>query len=110
MPESDRPKDRTCRRKEKPPARVVSMKLELDLVDAIEQMGEDLHYEIHGAIRIALFWAVWAHSCGRSPFTEMMKRPGGFTAWDEKIRARRETRELTRLYEISGEESFPHGS
>ena len=29
-----------------------------------------------------------------------MKEPGGFTDWDAKIRARRETRELTRLYEL----------
>ena len=51
-----------------------------------------------------LLWAVWAHSCGRSPYTEMMSQRGGFTAWDAKIRARRETRELTRLYELGGNE------
>jgi hypothetical protein len=67
-------------------------------------LGEDLAYDFHSAIKNALKWAVWAHSCGRSPYNEMMSQPGGFTDWDVKIRAKREIRELTRLYEIGGKE------
>ena len=52
----DQPKDRPYRKQEKPPARVINMKLELDLVDAIEEMGKDQAYDFHCAIKNALKW------------------------------------------------------
>jgi hypothetical protein len=110
----NRPKDRLHKNLEKPPARVVNMKLPLDLVDAIEQMSEDLDRNFHNTITISLLWAVWAHSHGRTPAREIFDAPGppGFDKWDVRIRARREIRELTHLYEISREERTEgaHGS
>jgi hypothetical protein len=93
----------TDRRIHSKPARLVKMKLELDLIDAIEVMAADLHRDFHNVIDIALRWAAWSHSRGRSPEREMMEQPGGFAKWDEKIRAKREMRELKRLYELGDE-------
>ncbi len=96
----DRLQDRIHRKRKKPPARVVKMTLELDLIDAIDVMAADLHRDFHNTIDIALRWAAWAHSHGRSPEREIMREPHGFADWDEKIRAKRETRELKRLFEL----------
>jgi hypothetical protein len=105
MEGSDRPPDRIRRKPgpvPSPTARVVQMKLEQDLIDAIEVMAADCHRKFHGMIDAALHWACWAHSHGRSPDREMVghHHPGGYLDWDEKIRAKRETRELRRLYEL----------
>jgi hypothetical protein len=76
------------------------MKLDLDLVDALEQTSEDLQRKFHSTIESSLRRAVWAHSNGRSPHEEMLTLPWGFADWGEKIRARRETRELKRLFDL----------
>ena len=86
----------TRRKQQKPPVRVVKMKLELDLIDAIEVMAKDSHRNFYNMIDAALRWACWSHSNGRSPDHEMCPRNGGpprfFADWDEKIRAKREAR------------------
>jgi hypothetical protein len=93
----------------KPAARLVSLQLPLDLIDAIELMAEDGHRKFHEMIRCSLEWAAWAHSHGRGPDVEMFadmldevvlpgsQRGRGYTKWDERLRAKREIRALNQL-------------
>ncbi len=105
--QTDRPQDRTHRKKEKPPPRVVRMQLELELFDALEVIREDLERrDVADTIRVLLKWACWAHSNGRNPALEMMDgEPHGFSDWNVRIRAKREARELESLYKLGGNEN-----
>jgi hypothetical protein len=46
-------------------------------------MAGDLDRHFHNKIDVALRWATWAPSNGRSPHTEMTTQPNGFCDWDE---------------------------
>jgi hypothetical protein len=91
-------------KKEKPPTRVVRMQFDLDLFDALELIREDLRRgDVADTIRVLLHWAAWAHSCGRDPFQEMMAgEEHGCADWDIRIRAKREARELEKLFRQEG--------
>lgn len=92
----ERPRDRMYRRAQKAPARVVNMKLELELVAEIEVIAADQERDFHNTVDMLLSWA--AYSCDRRPYFEMMAEPGGFTAWSARIRARHEAKQLEDLY------------
>ncbi len=82
----NRPQDRIRRKRERSPARVVNMRLDLGLVAALELMAEGNSRSFHNAIDMSLRWAVWAWSHGRNPDLEMLDQPGGYTGWNEKVR------------------------
>ncbi len=88
---------------EKSPKRLIRISLPVDLVEALDEMAES-HDEmwgvsLHTMIRKSLKWAVWAHSHGRGPDSEMAG-DGGYTKWNEKIRELREVAELKRLFAL----------
>jgi hypothetical protein len=100
-------------RKKKPQTRMVKMKLPLDLIDAIELMAEDGDRHFHGMIVASLKWAAWAHGQGRGPDDETMEdmrieaseeNRRGYSKWNERLVAKRETRELKRLFELGERE------
>jgi hypothetical protein len=97
MPDENRPKDRPYTKKQKPPARVVKMKLDLDLVDALEEMarnctiikiGAPAPRKLPNMIDCALRYAVWKYSHGEGPEAEMQRLPQGYLQWNENLRAK----------------------
>jgi hypothetical protein len=101
MNNETRPQDRPYR-KQKSAGRAVTVKLEAELLDALEIVREDLtRRNIADTVHVLLKWATWAHSTGRDPFQEMRQgEPGGFADWNSRIRAKREARELEQLYKL----------
>jgi hypothetical protein len=94
----NRPKDRICARREKPPQRLIQMKFDLELAEAIEDMANGQQRSFHNMIDASLRWAVWAYSQGRGPDAEMMEdcasdnpaeQRRGYSKWNEKLRKRR---------------------
>jgi hypothetical protein len=88
--------------------RSIQLRLPVDLLDAVREMGFAAPYEprdLKGMIECSLMWAVWAFSRGRGPDAEMGRLAEGYNECDAVIRARRDVREveyLDRLYRLSG--------
>ncbi|HKN77123.1 MAG TPA: hypothetical protein VJW94_18240 [Candidatus Acidoferrum sp.] len=108
-----RPQDRRYTKKPQPPRRTIQLTLDVELCDGIELMAQDgCNRSFHNMIDAALRWAVWAHSHGRGPDVEMMEdchpfptpqERLGYTKWNDRLREKREARELEQLYKL-GEE------
>jgi hypothetical protein len=90
MPDSERSKDRPYTKKPKPPTRLVQMKLELELCEAIEETGQEGLREFHEMLACCLKYAVWKFANGGGPEEEMS--PGndfdhrGYPKWKEDFR------------------------
>jgi hypothetical protein len=88
--------------------RSVQLRLPVDLLDAVREMGfaaPDEPRDLKGMIECSLMWAVWAHSRGRGPDAEIGRLAEGYIECDAVVRARREHREvefLDKLYRLSG--------
>jgi hypothetical protein len=84
--------------------RSIQLRLPVELLDAVREMGFAAPHEprdLKGMIECSLMWAVWAHSRGRGPDSEIGRLAEGYNECDAVIRARREHREieyLKRLY------------
>jgi hypothetical protein len=81
--------------------RSIQLNLNVDLLDALREMGLAAHEpcDLKGMIECSLMWAVWAHNRGRGPDTEIGRLAEGY------LQARRERREveyLDKLYRLSG--------
>lgn len=91
--------------------RLIRMKLPVDLLDAIKEMGREatrsdisVERDLHNMIECSLMWAVWAHSRGRGPDVEIGRLENQYGECDLIVRARRERREveyLEQLYRLS---------
>jgi hypothetical protein len=92
--------------------RSIRLKLPVDLLDAIREMGLDatcrgvgVSRSLKNMIECSLMWAVWAHSHGRGPDAEIGSLEHGYNECDLVVRARRDRREveyLERLFRLSG--------
>ncbi len=90
--------------------RSILLKLPVDLLDALKEMGRDAAQgeigtprDLRNMIQCSLMWAVWAHSRGRGPDAEIGRLEKGYAECDLVVRARRERREvecLERLYRL----------
>jgi hypothetical protein len=89
--------------------RSVQLRLPVDLLDAVREMGlaaPDEPRDLKGMIEASLCWAVWAHSRGRGPDAEIGRLAQGYIECDAVVRIRRERREveyLDRLYSLKGD-------
>jgi hypothetical protein len=108
---ASRPQDRPYTKKPKPPTRTLKLTLDVELCDAIELMAQDSGTDrsFHNMTGAALKWAVWAHSHGRGPDIEMLEdchpfstpeESLGYTKWNDRLRAKREARDLEQLYKL----------
>jgi hypothetical protein len=84
------------------PKRLIRLRLPVDLIEAIEEIGAHSHRKTADAIEVALMWVARSYSHGRHPEMEMMFRKGGYTCWNQEIRKRREIEELENLFSMSG--------
>jgi hypothetical protein len=92
---------------EKTPKRLVRIKLPVELLEALEEMGKwptgcnlaGVDRSLPSVIETSLKWAVWSWSNGRGPDWEMMAdcQPGtpegqrrGYSKWNEKLHNRGE--------------------
>jgi hypothetical protein len=92
--------------------RSIRLKLPVDLLDAVREMGLDaargeigVSRDLKNMIECSLMWAVWAHSRGRGPDKEIGRLGEGYNACDLVVRGRRERREvecLEGLYRLEG--------
>jgi hypothetical protein len=96
--------------------RSIKLRLPVDLLDALTEMGRDaarvvrdsepgFKRDLKNMIECVLTWGVWSHSRGHSPDAQMLRQPNGYTECELILRARRERREveyLDRLYRLSG--------
>jgi hypothetical protein len=88
--------------------RSIQLRLPVDLLDAVAEMGLAAPYEprhLKGMIECSLMWAVWAHSRGRGPDAEIGRLRHGYDECEAVVRLRRERREveaLDKLYRLSG--------
>jgi hypothetical protein len=81
--------------------RSIRLKLPVDLLDALREMGVDaksggvgVPRNLKNMIECSLMWAVWAHSRGRGPDAEIGRLEHGYNGCDLVIRARRDRREV----------------
>jgi hypothetical protein len=92
--------------------RSILLKLPVDLLDALKEMGREGSHgplgvprDLRNMIKCSLMWAVWAHSRGRGPDREIGRLEHGYSECDLVVRARRERREvdcLENLYRLEG--------
>jgi hypothetical protein len=97
--------------------RSIKLKLPVDLLDAVKEMGRDAARSAVGAsrdlrnmIECSLLWAVWAHSRGRGPDEEIWRLENRYGECASIIRARQERREveeLETLYKLGDLQTVP---
>jgi hypothetical protein len=87
--------------------RSILLKLPVELLDALKEMGRDgahgpleVRRDLRNMIECSLLWAVWAHSCGRGPDAEIGRLSEGYNECELVIRARRERREVEYLEKL----------
>lgn len=90
--------------------RLVRMKLPVDLLDAVKEMGRDairseigVSRNLPNMIECSLLWAVWAHSRGRGPDKEVGSLEHGYATCEPILRASKERRQveyLEKLYRL----------
>jgi hypothetical protein len=78
------------------------MRLPVELIEVIEEIGEPCRRKTPNAIEVALLWVAWQFLNGRNPDEEMMRLEGGYVCCLEKIRAHRQVAELDRLFNLTG--------
>jgi hypothetical protein len=111
--------------------RSIQLKLPVDLVDALKEMGRDaarigrvrdsellpdgplgIERGVKNMIECVLLWGVWSHSRGHSPDAQMLRQPNGYSECELILRARRERSEieyLDRLYRLEDRRATPGG-
>jgi len=84
--------------------RSIKLKLPVELLDAVKEMGCDAQRDsgaaprdLHNMVECSLMWAVWAHSRGRGPDAEIGRLAQGYIECDAVVKARRERREVEEL-------------
>jgi hypothetical protein len=88
--------------------RSIELRLPVDLLDALKEMGLAAPREPRGLknmIECSLMWAVWAHSGGRGPDAEIGRLGEGYNECNAAVQARRDRREveyLEKLYRLRG--------
>jgi hypothetical protein len=83
--------------------RSIQLRLPVDLLDAVAEMGLDAPYEprhLKGMIECSLMWAVWAHSRGRGPDVEIGRFGHGYDECEAIVRLRRERRQVEYLEQL----------
>lgn len=99
--------------------RSIQLKLPVDLLDALKEMGRDsarigrvrnsellpdgplgIERDVKSMIECVLLWGVWSHSRGHSPDAQMLRQPNGYGECELILRARRERREVEYLEEL----------
>jgi hypothetical protein len=90
--------------------RSIALKLPVDLLDALKEMGlapavrdgePGFERDLKNMIECVLAWGVWNYCRGNSPDVQMLRQPHGYMECELILRARRERREvdyLERLY------------
>jgi hypothetical protein len=97
--------------------RSIKLKLAVDLLDAVKEMGRDAQGDsgaaprnLHNMVECSLMWAVWAHSRGRGPDAEIGRLAQGYIECDAVVkvrRKRREVEELEALYKLGDLQTVP---
>jgi len=96
--------------------RTIKLKLPVDLLEALREMGRDAgrrlrdgelypERDLDNMVECCLLWAVWNHSRGHSPDEQMLRQPNGYSECELILRARQERREveyLEDLYRLEG--------
>ncbi len=101
--------------------RSIQLKLPVDLVDALKEMGRDaaqigrvrdgellpdgplgVERNLTAMIECVLLWGVWSHSRGHSPDAQMLRQPNGYRECELILRARRERSEIEYLEKLYG--------